>query len=174
MGDDFEDIQRLIRLKRYEKPPEGFVDDFLLAFQHRQRAELLQKSARGLLWERMATYFDGLLNPKFAWGAAAAAVVGIAALSLQQSGQDDQGALTASNQAGEAFASTFDATLGKPITDEEAAEYLLSRHYDGLFNERYRGNLTQSPQVDSEHFTQPFNPDAGSLLPVGFTLEMPK
>jgi hypothetical protein len=52
---EFEDIQRLIRLKRYETPGEDFVEDFVTQFHQRQRSEMLRQSARGLLWERLAT-----------------------------------------------------------------------------------------------------------------------
>jgi hypothetical protein len=67
---DFEDIQRLLRLKRYEKPSEDFVEDFVHQFQQRQRQELLRHSARGLLWERVTTYFEGLFEPKWRWAGA--------------------------------------------------------------------------------------------------------
>ena len=53
------DIQRLIRLKRYEQPPEGFVDDFLINFHHRQRSEILRQSSLSLFWERLVTFMDG-------------------------------------------------------------------------------------------------------------------
>ncbi len=75
---EFEDIQRLIRLKRHERPAEDFVEQFVSTFQERQRSELLRNSARGLLWERVTTYFDGLLNPKWAWaGVTAMAIFGL-------------------------------------------------------------------------------------------------
>ncbi len=96
---DFEDIQNLIRLKRHEQPSPDFVDDFVHSFQQRQRAELLNNSARGLLWERVTTYFDGLLAPKWAMaGAAAVAMLGTAIV------------LRPANQGGSAFASNGGAS----------------------------------------------------------------
>src|SRR5450631_1672115 len=75
---DFEDIQRLIRLKRHERPPAEFVEQFISTFQERQRSEMLRNSARVLLWERVTTYLEGILNPKWAWsGATAVAVIGL-------------------------------------------------------------------------------------------------
>lgn len=174
---DYEDIQRLIRLKRHEKPPEEFVDQFMHSFQQRQRAELLNRSARGLLWERMATYFEGMMAPKLAWGAAAAVVVGLGIFALNQPQGGGAQSLTASHKTpapASANVASFDATAGMPITDEEVAEYLLSRHYDGLFNGRDSKKSLQSPSVDSPQFAQPFHSDVGNLLPVGFTLEMPR
>lgn len=67
---EFEDIQRLIRLKRFEQPGEGFTDEFLKSFHQRQRAEMLKQSSVELLWERIATWWNHLLVPK--WGLAVA------------------------------------------------------------------------------------------------------
>lgn len=80
---EFEEIQKLIRLKRHERPPEGFVDGFLRSFHNRQRSEMLQQSARGLLWERVTTYFSGMLNPKWTWATATAAVVVLVGFTLR-------------------------------------------------------------------------------------------
>jgi len=80
MNDDFEEMRKLMALKRFERPPEGFVDDFLVEFHHRQRRELLQKSSLSLFWERLMTYFEGWSAPN--WGlAGAAAMVLVAAVS---------------------------------------------------------------------------------------------
>ena len=69
---DFQDIQRLIRLKKFETPGEDFVEDFINQFRERQRSELLRQSARGLLWERVNTYFEHLMAPKWALAGATA------------------------------------------------------------------------------------------------------
>ena len=45
---DLTEIQRLIRLKRYENPPEDFVEHFIDNLKERQRAEILQKSSMEL------------------------------------------------------------------------------------------------------------------------------
>ena len=44
----------IIRLKRYENPPEGYYEEFLREFHYRQRAELLKPSLRTLLLERFS------------------------------------------------------------------------------------------------------------------------
>ncbi len=75
---DFEKIQNLIRLKRHEMPDESFTEDFLIAFHQRQRRDLLQGSARSLLWERVRTYFEDFVSPKWAYvGVGAAAAVAL-------------------------------------------------------------------------------------------------
>ena len=72
---DFEDVQKLIRLKRHERPPDDYFDDFLMEFQRRQRSELLNRSARSLFFERVATYFSGFGKPGWVYGAGAAYAV---------------------------------------------------------------------------------------------------
>ncbi|GEP44807.1 hypothetical protein [Brevifollis gellanilyticus] len=76
---EFENLQRIIRLKRYETPGEDFVEDFLASFHQRQRAELLRQSARGLLWERMTTFWDNLVSPKWTAATVTACVAVVAA-----------------------------------------------------------------------------------------------
>lgn len=71
---EFEDIQRLIRLKRFEQPGEGFTEDFLRDFHQRQRAEMLRQSSLELMWERTTTWWSNLLVPKWGMVGAAAAV----------------------------------------------------------------------------------------------------
>lgn len=71
--DEFEKIQKLIRLKKYETPGDEFVEDFVSKFSERQRSELLKQSALGLLWERFQLYCDQMFSPR--WALAAAVIV---------------------------------------------------------------------------------------------------
>ncbi len=71
---EFEDIQKLIRLKRFETPGEGFTEEFLREFHQRQRAEMLQKSSVELLGERVLTWWNHLTVPKWAFATVAACV----------------------------------------------------------------------------------------------------
>lgn len=57
---EYKDIERLLRLKRYEQPPEGYYEDFIERFKERQRSEMLRLSARGLLLERVSTWLHGV------------------------------------------------------------------------------------------------------------------
>lgn len=121
---DFEDIQRLLRLKRHEQPPEGFVDDFVRQFQQRQRQELLQQSARGLLWERVTTYFEGLLEPKWRWaGATAVALMTVFMVFKPGDARHQMVAKTGTDKAV--------TTVQGPISDAEVERYLISKHFDG-------------------------------------------
>ena len=74
---DFEDLEKLIRLKRYEKPPDDYYDEFFSEFQARQRSEMLRQSAHGLFFERVSAWMWGLGNWRwlYAGGAAYAAVM---------------------------------------------------------------------------------------------------
>ena len=65
-------IQKLISLKRYETPRDGYFEDFLEEFQQRQRQELLKKSSLSLLSERVGTWFRELGSIKWVAGAGAA------------------------------------------------------------------------------------------------------
>ncbi|MFV1995674.1 MAG: hypothetical protein ACC661_09575, partial [Verrucomicrobiales bacterium] len=51
-----DEVHKLIRLKRYEKPHDGYFEQFLTEFHGRQRSELLKRSAHGIFCERVATY----------------------------------------------------------------------------------------------------------------------
>jgi len=74
---DSDEIQRLLRLKRYETPGEDYFQKFLEDFKDRQRAELLHRSARGLLAERFSMWFSEYHGSRWLipTGAAAALVV---------------------------------------------------------------------------------------------------
>lgn len=67
-----EQLQRLLRLKRYEQPPEGFAEEFLEKFQRRQRSEIVRRSTLSIFWERFQAWFDGLRRPAVIWSAAGA------------------------------------------------------------------------------------------------------
>ena len=70
-----EQLQRLLRLKRHELPPEDFMVDFLDKFQRRQRTEVMQRSALSILWERLQLFVDGLRRPSVIWSAVGAYAV---------------------------------------------------------------------------------------------------
>ncbi len=74
------DIQKLLRLKRHERPPEGFVDDFLGEFHRRQRLDAQKVSAWRLLCDRAEARLHDLrflLQPRwlFPLGTAYAALM---------------------------------------------------------------------------------------------------
>jgi hypothetical protein len=121
-------IHQLLRLKRHEQPAPDFTEDFLRTFHQRQRAELLQNSARGLLWERITTYFEDLMSPKWGWATSSVAAVALLAFTMKpaSSGKSD----FANNSASESF-----EIKGVEVAPEQSAatnvRYLISRHNTG-------------------------------------------
>lgn len=103
---DLDDVQRLIRLKRFETPGEEYYESFVDRFKERQRSEMLRSTARGLLFERIAMWFEesGGARRFVPAGAVAAAAVGagvylVAAVSPQRGGDTYAGAAVAEAHA---------------------------------------------------------------------------
>ena len=170
---DFEDIERLMRLKRHEKPPEDFVEDFLKSFQQRQRVELMNQSARSLLWERLSTYFEGLFAPKWAMASGTAvAMLGAVFIFSNGAGGNSHGTLV-QNGVNEASANNM-----APITREEAIaarenlrqDLLLSSHYKGGFVDSHEHERAEALYATPElpQF-QAFTPPQGALLPASYS-----
>jgi len=67
-----EQISKIVSLKRYEIPRDGYFEDFLTEFQERQRGELLQKSSVSLFFERVSTWLREMSSLKWVAGAGVA------------------------------------------------------------------------------------------------------
>jgi hypothetical protein len=130
---DFEDIQRLLRLKRYERPPDDFVEDFIRGFQHRQRQELLRHSARGLLWERVNTYFEGLFAPKWRWAGGTAFALLVAFMVFKPAASNPGGLAGPSPPVARPIDDKH-----APISDAEVERYLISKHFEGGLGDEVR------------------------------------
>jgi len=91
---EFEDIQRLIRLKRFEQPEEGFTENFLKQFHQRQREDMLKKSSVELFMERAATWWAHLLVPKWSLAAATLTVCAVSIWLLSRPAGNPGAALT--------------------------------------------------------------------------------
>lgn len=77
-------MHHLIRLKRYENPPQGYHEDFLKEFHHRQRAELLRPSLSVLLMERFSSLMSDFRIPAMAYAGAASLAVVAGVVILRQ------------------------------------------------------------------------------------------
>jgi len=76
------DLEKLLRLKRYEQPPAGYFEDFVSELHKRQRRELLRVPVGQLLVDRLAAalhQFDFLRRPSwlYSMSASAAAVLAV-------------------------------------------------------------------------------------------------
>ena len=79
--DEFDDIAKLLRLKKYEQPPPGYFEDFLHEFHRRQRDELLRQPLWRICLERAHDFMMRLNVPSLtSYPAAAAAVLLCAAV----------------------------------------------------------------------------------------------
>ena len=85
-----EPMHRIIRLKRYEQPPEGYFEEFLKEFHTRQRAELLRPSLRELFLERINAILAEIRVPAMAYAGAAAVAVVASVIILRQPVATDQ------------------------------------------------------------------------------------
>jgi len=85
-----EPMHRIIRLKRYEQPPEEYFENFLKDFHRRQRAELLRPSIWELLKERIQAAFSEIRVPAMAYAGAAAVAIVASVMILRQPGVANQ------------------------------------------------------------------------------------
>jgi hypothetical protein len=140
---EFDNLQRIIRLKRFETPGEDFVEDFVARFRERQRSELLRQSARGLLWERMVTFWEDLVSPRWTMAAATTCMALLAtwgAFKISGSHQDASipNVLAVAEPVPAALSSQPSLAVQSELIREveqgrqlEIEGILLSRHFDG-------------------------------------------
>lgn len=81
MPEEFDEIAKLLRLKRFEKPEPEYFEGFLREFQERQRTQLLREPAWRLAWDRFAAFFAEPGASRYGYGLASAAVLLVAALA---------------------------------------------------------------------------------------------
>ncbi|MEM9237620.1 MAG: hypothetical protein AAGB14_12645 [Verrucomicrobiota bacterium] len=69
MKPSVEQIGSLLSLKRHERPPEGYMDDFLREFHMCRREEAMTESGFGAMWSRFTGWLSGAGTSKWAYGA---------------------------------------------------------------------------------------------------------
>jgi hypothetical protein len=79
-----EQLRALLRLKRYEQPPDGYFDQLLSDIHRRQRTQLLNQPLWRIAWERLQTFFSehSMGSVSYAATMAALLVLGIGSIGL--------------------------------------------------------------------------------------------
>jgi hypothetical protein len=83
-----EQIESLLALKRYERPEEGYWQDFLGEFHHRQRQQAVANTGMAGLWNRATAWFSDVKPSGWAYGAGLAYATAIIALVMVPRGTD--------------------------------------------------------------------------------------
>ena len=84
MDDEFQDLQRLLRMKRHEVPPPAYFEDFMAKFHRRQREELLRRPLWRLALDRFEAALPNFSPTRYAYaGATAMAVVAASLVSTR-------------------------------------------------------------------------------------------
>jgi len=122
--------QRIIRLKRYEQPPEGYFDSFLSEFHRRQRADLLNPSLSTLILERIQAVLSEIRVPAMAYAGAAAVAVVASVLILRQPGA------SISQPAFRDVSYTQPPITQRPITIEnlQPVSFKVEPRFDSLYS----------------------------------------
>ena len=111
------DTAKLLRLKRYEQPPEGYFDDFMRELHRRQRADLVRRPTREVLWERLLSFAPTFHVPRLAYAAIVALAVSASVLILSQ--RPDAAPALATTQT-VTIPPTFSLTAPRPVTISDA------------------------------------------------------
>jgi hypothetical protein len=77
---DEQQLQKLLRIKRFERPPPGYFDRTLIEFHRRQREELLRRSTTLIWWEGFVSGLGNFRVPSYAYGAAFGTFVVVATI----------------------------------------------------------------------------------------------
>jgi hypothetical protein len=92
--DNEDSITKLLRLKRYEQPPEEYFQNFLAEFQTRQRSEVIHRPLIHIVWDRFSSLFVMPPIPRLAMASSVLAAVFTAAFILNWSDDAEPSSLT--------------------------------------------------------------------------------
>ena len=188
MTEEFDNLQRLLRLKRYERPQDmdAFTADLIAKLHVRQREDYLKQSLWSVFCERVTSWFEDTPTPKLALaGVAAAALVVMAAVSW---GSNSLLVAGSKQATGVHAADSTDVTLPisystSPLFGAELiptaegqrtlSPLLLSKHFDGgytdevrqvakgeLFENRVKPPFTVMPEIGVMFDFAPEEPEA--------------
>ncbi len=86
MKKDLPDIEELLEMRGQSVPADEYFEVFLSDFHRRQREELLKRSARSLLLERLGVWFRELGRVKWIYGAIGGCLLVAAAVLIWPGG----------------------------------------------------------------------------------------
>ena len=92
--DKADSITKLLRLKRYEQPPEEYFQNFLAEFQARQRSEVIHRPLLQIAWDRFSSIFAMPPVPKLVMATSFAAAVFAAVFVMNWADDDTPSNLT--------------------------------------------------------------------------------
>jgi hypothetical protein len=84
MDENFSDLQKLLRLKKYETPSPEYFEGFLKDFHRRQRQEIVKMPVWRIAWDRLTASFIPGEVPRFAYATACAAVLFVTVFASKQ------------------------------------------------------------------------------------------
>lgn len=87
--DNEDSITKLLRLKRYEQPPEEYFQNFLAEFQARQRSEVIHRPLLQIAWDRFSSMFVMPPVPRMVMASSFAAALFAAVFVLSWADDDD-------------------------------------------------------------------------------------
>lgn len=122
---DETEIQKLLRLKRFEQPPAGYHEKFLQDFHRRQRSDMLQQPMWKIAMERMSAFFSEHSMGQFAYAAATAAVLifaGVASYDMLNGGNSGTG----SSSAPSTLAVNTPAPASHPVADSSSPQEMIT------------------------------------------------
>lgn len=97
---EHQQLQALLRLKRYEQPPSGYYEKLLRDVHRRQRSELLRRPLWSIAVERIQTFFGEHSMGSVSYAGAMAAVAFTGLLAIQMTGAPiDSASAVASTEA---------------------------------------------------------------------------
>ncbi len=108
---ELNEVQKLLRQRRDQLPPQEYFEDFLLEFQRRQRADMLRRPLWEIFRDRSLVWLDGFRVPAIAYASIVVAAIGVTGLILTDAGQNS-GAAT----GGAEFAATAPALTASPAS----------------------------------------------------------
>jgi hypothetical protein len=85
-----EQLENLLALRRDERPEEGYWQDFLCEFHHRQRERAVKRSGFSEAFDRVSSWFSESMAAKWLYGAglAYASVTAFMLLSERPAGRE--------------------------------------------------------------------------------------